>query len=366
MIINKKSQTELSGFYIVYKGSVLNEDASNYGISHLMEHLMCKTFQHLYDDFNRYSINWNAYTSGTEVVFHMKGLEEYMYKYRHEMLNSLLGFDIPKDSFEKELKVVLQEYRDSFQDQFTEGYYNLIRKAYGNYGPIGKLEPLESITYEDVMTYWEKYMSRPTFIVNISKNADFEGYNDFNPNYPKVYIPDSKDVVVYEKMADFNKSCVSGYIKVEEDFAYIDFALDMLGKSLESPLMKEIREKRGLTYSVHNYVEDISETQGLALTSLITTDENVDEVLDVYKMVLGNPEKYLTEERFNIMKDLYTVKKKKDNILLYAHGRKFIIPRNFQIDSIVDTVTFDKIWEVYNKHMTYDKWTWLVDKRDFL
>ena len=50
MIINLKSQTELSGFYIVYYGSTLLEDRGIFGISHLMEHLMCRNFQHLRDD----------------------------------------------------------------------------------------------------------------------------------------------------------------------------------------------------------------------------------------------------------------------------------------------------------------------------
>jgi predicted Zn-dependent peptidase len=60
MLINKKSQTDLSGFYVVFNGSVLNEDSTNYGISHLCEHLKCRMFNKLYDIFDRYNITWNA------------------------------------------------------------------------------------------------------------------------------------------------------------------------------------------------------------------------------------------------------------------------------------------------------------------
>ena len=41
MIVNVKSETGLSGFYIVFGGSTMNEKPGSYGISHLLEHLIC-------------------------------------------------------------------------------------------------------------------------------------------------------------------------------------------------------------------------------------------------------------------------------------------------------------------------------------
>ena len=365
MIINEKSQTDLSGFYIVYKGSVLNEDDTNYGISHLMEHLMCKQFQKYYNEFERYSINWNAYTSGNEVVFHMKGLDEYLYKYRHLLVDSLLKFKISRDEFEKERDVVVQEYKDTFQDQSSSAYYNLLRKTYKNYGPIGKLECLEKLTYEDINNYWKKYLSKPSMIINISKNSVFDGFNEFNTTHPRKYTPKSNDVLTYEKILKFKKDCVFGYIKINDDFNYVDFILDMLNKSLESPFMKEIREKRGLTYGVSSYICKLSDSEGLVTTSLITTEENVDECLDTYKMILTQPDKYLTKERFDIIKDFYTVKKKKDEINLYTQSSKFITPKNWQIEEILDVITFEKVLEIYDNYLTFDKWKWETDKNAF-
>ena len=69
MIVNLKSQTDLSGFYVVFYGSTNLEERGIYGISHLMEHLICKNFEHLRDDFEREGIDWNAYTTQNEIVF---------------------------------------------------------------------------------------------------------------------------------------------------------------------------------------------------------------------------------------------------------------------------------------------------------
>ena len=41
VLINKTNETDLSGFYLVYRGSTNLEKKGWYGISHLLEHLKC-------------------------------------------------------------------------------------------------------------------------------------------------------------------------------------------------------------------------------------------------------------------------------------------------------------------------------------
>ena len=79
-VINVKSPTDLSGFYVVYNGSVQNEKKGWYGLSHLMEHLMYHRFDDLLDDFDKDGISSNAYTSDNNIVFYMTGLDEYLNK----------------------------------------------------------------------------------------------------------------------------------------------------------------------------------------------------------------------------------------------------------------------------------------------
>lgn len=365
-IINLKSPTDFSGFYVIYKGSVMNEEQKNFGISHLMEHLMCKSFEKLYDDFDRYGINWNAYTSSTEIVYHITGLDEYIYKYRHELVNMLLDFNIPKKEFETERDVVIQEYRDTFQDQGTSHYYNILRKELGNYGPIGKIESLESLTYDDIRKYFNDYLSKPSLIINVSKNNKFEGFDVLSDKKYNKYkrVEDEKDLKI-EKMADFKKSSVIGYKLVDDDFAYIKFISMMLSGSMKSPLMDEIRKKRGLTYGVSTSVYGYSYENGLLSTELITDDDKVDEVLKTYKMVLSNPDKYLTKDRFDLIKDYYKVQFKKNEINRYNSIRHLITPDNWDLEKIINDITYDQIRKIYDKYFLFDKLKWSIDKKDF-
>ena len=365
MIINKKSMTDLSGFYIVYKGSVLNEDSSNYGLSHLMEHLLCKGFNHLYDDFVRYGISWNASTSNTTISFYMTGLDEHVYKYRHGMLNAILKFDISEEEFQTERDVVIQEYIDGFQDQAGFVHDNLIRKLYGCYSPIGKLEVLKKVTLQDCKDYFKKYLSKPTMIVNVSKNNEFTGYSGFNEKYPKVFKKDKNDVLKIEKIIEFDKVFAYGYNMVKKDFAKISFVSAMLGGTMKSPFFDEIREKHGLTYSVYTYVYQVSETEGLLFTGLNTSDDKTKKAFELYKMILSDRDKYLTEEQFNLIRDKQLVSRKKREINRYSNVDEFITPKEWLVDNILDTFTFKEAQEIFDKYFKFEHFTWNTDKEEF-
>ena len=143
MIINLKSETDLSGFYVVYEGSTNLEKKGWFGISHLMEHLMCKNFDHLQEDFDRDGIDWNAYTSSNEIVFYLTGLEDKVNKWKGEFMDLLGEFNVTKEQFENERNIVLEEYMDCFNDQTQTHMLNLSRKLFNDYDPIGLKEDLE-------------------------------------------------------------------------------------------------------------------------------------------------------------------------------------------------------------------------------
>jgi predicted Zn-dependent peptidase len=74
MIYNIQNQIDLSGFYIVYNGVVVNEKEGTYGISHLIEHLVCKNLNDEFvDSLEKNGITWNAYTTPNNIVFYIKG-----------------------------------------------------------------------------------------------------------------------------------------------------------------------------------------------------------------------------------------------------------------------------------------------------
>jgi predicted Zn-dependent peptidase len=367
MVINLKSQTNLSGFYIVYDGSTLLEERGIFGISHLMEHLMCKNFEHLRETFEKEGIEWNAYTSQNEIVFYFTGLDEYLNKRKYEIIDLMSDFNITKEQFENEKKIVLQEYGDYFGDQSESHLLNLLRKLHKNYDAIGLREDLESLKFMNALDFFEKQFSKPSKIINVSPKNVFKYDGDFNNlSTSKVLEMGPFEDAILEKRPDYGDkvSLIMTSPLIEGDNNYITFINSMLSLGLSSPLYVELREKRGLVYYVRCGQSRYNK-QGFTNISTQTTQKNVDLVTDAVRYVLKNPDKFLNKERFDTIRDSYLIKLEKDKINRYVNVTRWIQPRGWNVKEIIDSLTLDKIREVYDKYFIFDNFHISNDKEEF-
>jgi predicted Zn-dependent peptidase len=367
MIINLKSETDLSGFYVVYEGSTNLEKKGWFGISHLMEHLMCKNFDHLQEDFDKDGIDWNAYTSSNEIVFYLTGLDEKVNKWKGEFMDLLGEFNVTKEQFENERNIVLEEYMDCFNDQTQTHMLNLSRKLFGDYDPIGLKEDLEKLKYMDCLNFFELQYAKPTKIINVSKNKPYKNNKiDFAKRDIKKTIEFGNNDVALELSNEFKDKTSIAILSpiIEEDFAYVHFINAMLSLGLKSPLYQEIREKKGLVYYVHCYQSRVN-NQGINTISTQTSNKNYNGVVDAVKEVITNPDKYLTKERFDLVKDYYKVRMAKDEILRYKNVNQYINPEGWSVYEILDKVNMKKIKEVYKKYYNFDNFYISNDKKEF-
>ena len=367
MIINLKSETELSGFYVVYEGSTNLEKKGNFGISHLLEHLCCKSFDHIQEDFDKDGIDWNAFTSGNEIVFYLTGLDEKVNKWKNEFLELLGQFKITKEDFENERKIVLEEYMDAMNGQTEVHQINLERKLFNDYGPIGLREDLEKLKFMDIINFWELQYSKPTKIINVSKGKPYKNNEiDFADRKIDRKIEFGNHKVPFELGNEFKdkSSLVMLSPVIDEDFAYVHFINAMLSLGLKSPLYQEIRESAGLVYYIHCYQSRMNQ-QGLNMIATQTSNKNIDKVIELTKKVISNPKKYLTKERFDLVKDYYKVRMQKDEILRYKNVNQFINPDGWSVYDILDEVNLKKIKEVYDRYFQFENFYVSNDKKEF-
>ena len=366
MIINLKSDIDLSGFYVVYEGSTNLEKKGWYGISHLMEHLVCKSFEHLQEDFDRDGIEWNAYTSSNNIVFYLTGLEEKVNKWKGEFIDLLGQFNVTKEQFENERKIVLEEYMDCFNDQTQSHMLNLSRKLFNDFDPIGLKEDLVKMKFMDCLNFYELQYAKPSKIINVSKKnyknltIDFADRTIVKP----VFYGNHKVPLELNNEFKDKTSIVLLTPVIEEDFAYVNFINSMLSLGLKSPLYQEVREKRGLVYYVHCNQNRMNQ-QGITSISTQTSNKNFNACVDAIKLVLDKPSKYLTKDRFNLVKDYYSVRKQKEEILRYKNVNQFINPKGWSVYDILDEVNLKKIKEVYAKYYDFDKFYISNDKKEF-
>ena len=73
-----KSSIKMANLTIAYNMGGLFDQEGQKGISHLMEHLVCKTFKDEYAELQKYDIEFNACTGDDMVKVYFNGMEKYI------------------------------------------------------------------------------------------------------------------------------------------------------------------------------------------------------------------------------------------------------------------------------------------------
>jgi len=367
MIINLKSQNDLSGFYIIYEGSTNLERKGNYGISHLLEHLVCKTFFNLLEDFDRDSIDWNAYTDNNLINFHFTGLESKLDKYRNKIIKSVQDFNITKEQFENERNIVLSEYEDCFNDQSQSHHLNLMRKLFNDYDPIGLREDLENLKFMDCLNFYEEQYLKPTRIINVSKTKKIKDLDiefvDRQIVKTMTYGNHKVDLELGNQFKDKTSLIMMSPI-IDENNAKIHFINAMLSLGLKSPLYQEVRENQGLVYFIHCY-QSRHNLQGITNISTLTNNKNVNKVIDGVQKVLKEKDKFLNKDRFNLVKDYYLTRREKEEILRYKNIGKYLVPKGWSVYDELDTLKLKDLKDIYDEYYDFSKFYISNDKKEF-
>lgn len=369
MILNIESQTELSGFYVVYNRTIANEKEGIYGISHLIEHLMSHNINdELVEKFQNNGMAWNAYTSPTNIVFYLSGLDKYVKEYKYEFLEKLSNIEINDYDFELEKTVLLEEYTSIFNMQSPSHLLNLYRKLLSTYNSIGRKNDIESVKISTCKEYFYKYYKYPSKIINVSKNDFFnksinlnDYKNDYYVNYkfnPKAEINEHKSIL--------NKSSVI-YLSpvIEDNWSIVFFINYLLSNGIGSPLYKNIRKKSGLAYYVRCSLDRFSDYSGINVISTETDDNKVDKLINILNDTLENFEDFLTKEKFKQVKNSIINKIDTVDINRHSNVETYIKPETWAIEKNIYDVTLDKVIETYKKYYKVENFYKSVDKKEF-
>lgn len=365
-LINLKSPTELSGFYVIFKGSTNLEKKGNYGISHLMEHLLCKSLDPYQDELHRLGITHNAYTSENEIVFFMYGLEESIKKWRYKFVNLITDFNITKDDLEKEKSIVLQEYMDSFNDQQSNHMLNLERKIYNNFNPIGLKEDIEKISYLDCLNFYEKQFQYPSTIINVSKENEFKidiNFQNENINHD-FKMGEFENPLERKNKFKEKVSFIMTSREINENFGKIKFINQLLANGLNSPLYQEIREKNGLSYFVGAHLSRLNK-QAFNTIFTVSTEPHIEKITSLISDIFNNLDKHLTRERFNTIKEYLIIKEKQKDINRYKNVTDWIEPDNFSVKEIINDISYIDVLTIADKYFNMDNYHISRDDKEF-
>jgi predicted Zn-dependent peptidase len=356
------TKTKLSGFYVVYGGSTNFEKEGTRGLFHLMEHLMCKSFDYLQDEFENDCIQWNAYTSINYVVFYISGLENKVNKYREKILKSLLSFNhVTEEIIKIEKDIVEQEYYDCFGDYEYAHSLNLDRKLFNYYHPIGELSDIRKADLNTCKTLFKKYFSKPNHIVDIScrhkkEENPSELFGVSTIPVKRIGFTEYHDYIFEEFVQNKTKTSIINVSKpIDKHFKEVTVINNILSSGLNSPFYQEIREKRGLVYGIECY--SLRKDKSLInKISASTSNKNVKEFQSVLKMILDDKKKYLTRERFDTVINSFKTKQEIDNINKYVNYEYYISETRKDFTDNIGKIKFDDIYDLFDKYYNFDEY----------
>ena len=272
-VIMEKRELPVVSFSITNRFGAAYEESRIKGIAHFIEHLLftgTKTRSH--EDISREIEKkggvLNAFTNHEATSYWFKLPSEHLFAGMDIIIDMLNNPKFDKVKFEKEKKVILEEikmYHDNPRYQVMEQIEkNMFEKPFGEL-VIGNKETVSKLNRDFVEEYFKKMYSPENYIVTIVGNAEFDkicSYLEKNfvaeKKMPKILPIKKKNAESYEERGGIDQAhfilAMHAPLLGSNEFYALEVLDAYLANGMSSRLFLEIREKRGLAYTVKGTV----------------------------------------------------------------------------------------------------------------
>ncbi len=279
-----------------------DERESERGITHFIEHMLFKgtrkrTALDIAKELDAVGGFANAFTSKENVCFHAKVLDRHLHLVVDVLTDIFLNSIFSPQEIEREQQVILQEIR-MIEDTPDEFVHILFQERFWENNPLGlpiygSAEAIEQIDRNRILEYLSTTFHPDRIVIAAAGNLDHQEFVDLlapamesiesSPRDMRRVRPCETDYVqVVSKDLEQVHLCLGmpGASQVDEA-RYACYLLNaILGSSMSSRLFQEIREKRGLAYSVYSFANSHEDTGLLGVYAGISPG-NVTETLRV-------------------------------------------------------------------------------------
>lgn len=265
---------ETASIGVWVKCGARNETQANNGVAHFLEHMAFKgtstrNAKEIAESIEQVGGYLNAYTSRESTAYYAHVLKQDVglaFDILQDILNDSV-FDVGE--LEKEREVILQEIGQCYDtpDDIIFDYFQ--ETAFANQ-PMGRsiLGPSENIkafTRETVAGFMQQYYCPSKLVLAVAGNVDHDAIcrmaeEKFGRKLPLVSgtldVAQYTGGVLYENRTLEQAHIVLGFKGVSmKDASYYPMNIysAILGDGMSSRLFQEIREKRGLVYSIYSF-----------------------------------------------------------------------------------------------------------------
>lgn len=276
-------------------------------MSHLLEHMMFKgtktrTSKQIAEEIESRGGSLNAFTDKEFTCYYARVLSEDLPIAVDVLCDMVLNSLYDPEELDREEQVILEEikrHEDQPEDLVHDLYLQTVWEGHPLALPIiGTADSVSSIRRDDILGYIARRYTPDRILVSVAGNFDPKQLADMVQERlgslsGHTAPMDMHDPAVrcerkwVEKDVEQVNFCYGGGAFSQfQDEKYTMAVLDtILGGSMSSRLFQEIREKRGLAYSVGSYAASYAEGGVFAIYGG-TSPTNLPQVMDLVKIEL--------------------------------------------------------------------------------
>jgi len=274
-----------------------DETRAQAGVSHFLEHLLFKgtarySAIEISERFDGLGASVNAATGKETTHLHARFLDEHTDEVFELLAEMLLAPTYP--DIDSERDVVLEEIA-MYEDEPQDRVHDILAGAVFGEHPLGRrvlgeAEVIASIPVPDIEAYHQARYTGANVVVGAAGHLQHERIAELaerlvSPGTKPNGAPaangapeDTARLRFYEKDTEQYHICFGapGISRADERRYGLAVLDSIFGGSTSSRLFREVREKRGLAYSVGSYNEQYTDS-GLVATYVGTREDNVEE-----------------------------------------------------------------------------------------
>jgi predicted Zn-dependent peptidase len=346
------------------------------GISHLVEHMLFKgtprrSAREIAETMDGVGGSLNAFTDKEATCYYAKVIDRHVPLALDVLSDMFLHSLFDAQELAKEQKVVLEEIKmyDDSPDELIHDLFLQTMWSGSNLGEptIGSAETVTRVTPADLRAHMQRHYAPDSVIVAGAGNIEHERFvelvaENFAPfsGESERFEPDAPNTTptALVRQKDSEQAYVvlgSRGLSVRDDRRFALSVLDtVLGGGMSSRLFQEIREKRGLVYTVYSF-QAAYRAAGLFGIYAGTSAENVQPCIDVIaeqlaalrKIEIGETELHLAKE--HIKGNLTLALESTSSRMIRLGRNEFALGRQVtpeEIEARVDAVTASEIVEL--------------------
>lgn len=297
-----------------------NENEETNGLSHFIEHMLFKGTKNrkaneIAEDIDNLGGQLNAFTSKECTCFYVKVLDENIKESVDILSDMFFNSLFEQEEIDKEISVVIEEikmYEDSPEDIVHDKLSEVIfRGSPMAYNILGTESNLKTFNEEKVKGYMQENYSPSNTVISIA--GSFDEHELINLIEEKFKKWESKEVIhthldaEYErKILGINKDleqlhmCIGNktFGRHDENYHTLLVLNNLFGGTMSSRIFQEVREKKGLVYSIYSFVSNYKNTGIFSIYAGMSHDQVEDALRTILKEMINIKNGNLTQEEF--------------------------------------------------------------------